>query len=730
MTKTKSTKRALLLSALSLLMCVSMLIGSTFAWFTDSVTSAGNIIKSGTLDVTMEWKDATATGAQQTYKDASEGAIFNYDLWEPGYVEAKNIKISNVGTLAFMYHLNIAATGEVSDLAKVIEVYYAEEALTLANRDLSQMKMIGTLDQILSGMPANANGKLYPVGNKDNLASDITVTIALKMQETAGNEYQGKSIGSEFAIELMATQLSYENDSFGNDYDKNAEFVYAANDEEFKNAVTADVEHIVLTLTDDITWDTAAWSNNPMGGESTKTITINGNGHTITFNNTNSDWTNIVTGDAVLTIKNATVTNSGYNASSGTWNGHDITFKNEVVLENVTLLNAVALMDDATLTNVTLTDDATGDAYGIWIRPNGQTVNIDGLNMDMTTSGGDDRGIKIDNQYSEDNDKGVTLNVKNATFKTEKKAAILVKSTGIVNIALENVNISGVVADPINAVWIDEATASYANSTTVTGGAKAVEGSTDVSTIKTVANDTELAEALADSDVEVIYLKSGNYGVVDARVNRKLIIAAASGATVKLAGVNGQSNNNETDVTINGITIDNSLQTEGWYTGTSQNMKPCVGVWGGNYTFEDCVFYVTGEKGAETGVMSWWTTEEDTFSFNRCIFNGGNDSARAMQIYGQYNLNVENCTFNTAKDYSIKYVGASGTTATFKNNTVTATTNFVQTGSATYAGDAYVLKFDGNTLADGINHVYVDNAENQNITVNGTAVEAIKGNIY
>ena len=73
MTKTKSTKRALLLSALSLLMCVSMLIGSTFAWFTDSVTSSGNIIKSGTLDVTMEWKDATTTGAQQTYKDASAG---------------------------------------------------------------------------------------------------------------------------------------------------------------------------------------------------------------------------------------------------------------------------------------------------------------------------------------------------------------------------------------------------------------------------------------------------------------------------------------------------------------------------------------------------------------------------------------------------------------------------------------------------------------------------------
>ena len=77
MTK-RSTKSALLSAVVALLLCCSMLVGTTFAWFTDSVTSANNIIKSGNLDVTMEWKDATASGAQQSYKDAAEGAIFNY----------------------------------------------------------------------------------------------------------------------------------------------------------------------------------------------------------------------------------------------------------------------------------------------------------------------------------------------------------------------------------------------------------------------------------------------------------------------------------------------------------------------------------------------------------------------------------------------------------------------------------------------------------------------------
>lgn len=244
-----------------------------------------------------------------------------------------------------------------------------------------------------------------------------------------------------------------------------------------------------------------------------------------------------------------------------------------------------------------------------------------------------------------------------------------------------------------------------------------------------VTNDAELKAAI-DEGAEEIVLESGNYGVIDVTVNRNLTLSAAAKADVKIAGIDGQSNNNSTNVTIKGVTIDNSLQTEGWYTGTAQKIKPCVGVWGGNYTFENCTFYVTGESGAETGVMSWWTTNKGVMNFTNCTFNGGNGSARGMQIYGNYDLNVTNCTFNTAKDYSIKYVGAEGCVATFKNNNVTATTNFVQTGSAPYAGANYTLVFEGNTLATGINHVYVDNAEGQTITINGVVKAATNGAIY
>ena len=72
---TKSTKRALLVSVLSLFVCFTMLIGTTYAWFTDSVTSSGNIIKTGTLEVTLEYAKK-APEKDEDWIDASAGSIF------------------------------------------------------------------------------------------------------------------------------------------------------------------------------------------------------------------------------------------------------------------------------------------------------------------------------------------------------------------------------------------------------------------------------------------------------------------------------------------------------------------------------------------------------------------------------------------------------------------------------------------------------------------------------
>ncbi len=215
MTKVYSTKRSLITSVIALMLCFSMLLGTTFAWFTDSVTSANNIIKSGNLDVEMYWADGTAAvpTVDAGWTDASSGPIFKNDLWEPGYVEVRHIKIANEGTLALKYQLAIAANGEVSKLADVIDVYYVDPATQVADRtQLPADKKLGTLTQVLANLATTASGNLE-AGNAH------TVTLALKMQESAGNEYQDLAIGTDFSVKLFATQLDAEEDSFGKDYD-------------------------------------------------------------------------------------------------------------------------------------------------------------------------------------------------------------------------------------------------------------------------------------------------------------------------------------------------------------------------------------------------------------------------------------------------------------------------------------------------------------------------------
>lgn len=250
---------------------------------------------------------------------------------------------------------------------------------------------------------------------------------------------------------------------------------YVANAEQLKDALTQDEEFIIVELSNDVTYDVAAWENDAMGGASTKTITINANNNTITINQTNSDWNNIVTvNNAKLVINDAKITNTGYN--NGPWNRHDLNFACDVELNNVVSDKAMAFKADATLNNVTINDPNTSDTYAIWIQPKGQTVSLNNCTIDMAACS-DGRGIKIDNQYLNAAEEGkVTLNVAGTKFITEEKSAVLVKSTvgAIVNWGAGN-DIAEVAADNVNAVWVDEAAAAYADLVTVTGATKIVE---------------------------------------------------------------------------------------------------------------------------------------------------------------------------------------------------------------------------------------------------------------
>lgn len=244
MTKTKSTKRALVSSALALVMCISMLIGSTFAWFTDSVTSSSNKIQSGTLKLDLEMlvKNDDNTTSWKSIKE-DKTALFNYTNWEPGYTDVKVLKVENEGSLALKWVAKFVAEKELSALANVIDVYVCPSETEIgfpADRTLAGYTRVGTVAEFVNTIEETTNGTLE--------AKEVAyLGIALKMQETAGNEYQGLDLGGAFDIQILATQYTFENDSFDNQYDKDAEYLVPVKSSKELSNTLAEGKDVKLT---------------------------------------------------------------------------------------------------------------------------------------------------------------------------------------------------------------------------------------------------------------------------------------------------------------------------------------------------------------------------------------------------------------------------------------------------------------------------------------------------
>ena len=233
----RASKKSLLASGVSLLASAALLAGATFAWFTDSVTNTGNKIQSGKLAVTLEKFDPAAEEGNGGYVDAGSAPLFDYDKWEPGYTAVASVKIGNNGTLALKYEVDLVVNGEASALADVIDVYYRKDAGAVSSLpdSLDGLTKVGTLSELLAETRGAATGHLSAGG------ADFA-TIALHMQESAGNAYQELSIGAAFDIVVKATQYTEEEDGFGSDqYDKDAplDFVPVATAEQLLAASTA-----------------------------------------------------------------------------------------------------------------------------------------------------------------------------------------------------------------------------------------------------------------------------------------------------------------------------------------------------------------------------------------------------------------------------------------------------------------------------------------------------------
>ncbi len=258
--KVKSTKKALLSAVLSLIVCISMLVGSTFAWFTDNVVSANNIIQAGNLDVELEYWNGTkyekVTPTTKLFNDAA--------LWEPGYTEVAYLKISNAGSLALKYQLSVNVVNEITGKTKAgAEIKLSDYLVfSVVDKEITSAADVYTREEAVAAAGDTFGLKSYISDPKVMEPTDSAEYLALiiYMPTTVGNaaNHDGDNVPSiEMGVELFATQATVESDSFGPDYDDAAWVVAnadatASNVAELNDALE---EGGLVALTDDIEGD-------------------------------------------------------------------------------------------------------------------------------------------------------------------------------------------------------------------------------------------------------------------------------------------------------------------------------------------------------------------------------------------------------------------------------------------------------------------------------------------
>ena len=256
MTQRKNTKRALLASVLSIVLCAAMLVGLTFAWFTDGVSTVNNKIVAGNLDVALYNVD----GDVETEVTENTNLFDSGSLWEPGHVEVVNLKIANLGSLALTYQfaINVASEkgsvnvyGNEFKLSDYIKFAVIEGNQSYESRDaaITAAEEAGSVP--ISQLNVNDENVLYPEGSSDGI-SEKYVTLVVYMPTSVGNDANYMTADNVSAPEinlgvtLAATQTPYESDSFNEYYDEELDYPIMSSDEAKDSLVDNSTSDIVI----------------------------------------------------------------------------------------------------------------------------------------------------------------------------------------------------------------------------------------------------------------------------------------------------------------------------------------------------------------------------------------------------------------------------------------------------------------------------------------------------
>ena len=759
MTKAKMTKRALLSSALALFLCFAMLLGTTFAWFTDSVTSANNIIMSGNLDIELEYWDGTEW---KTVAGASD--ILTNTLWEPGATEVAYLKVKNAGSLALKYQLGINIVSETAGVNVAGDPF-----------NLSDYIMFGVVESTTFAEYANRDAAVAAVASAkkisegytkaDSLAANaapVYLALVVYMPTSVANEanHNGVNVPKiELGINVVATQLTAEFDSFDEYYDAGAPWLGGIDTEWYTGVET---EYVIRTaeelaglaqlvnegesfagktikLGGNIDLNNLAWT--PIGNwDNVFAGTFDGNGKVVSnlyINDAEGEGVGFFGVTEKATLKNVTIENvniKAYSMVAGIVGApYPATIENCHITGDVNIVADYAYVAGiagycyygtqvtgcSTIANDTgLIKSETRNAVGgitAWLlEGNHNVTNCTVKNLDLvgwTNVGGVTGFVHYNNTIADCTVENVTLTKTRADgnpgigliaggWSYSANNAITLKNNSISNATITGTHIA--------YAAYDELYGSEYNGKTTTNFVL------ENNTANNVTNDlVEVTKVTTAADLETA-LKAGGTVVLGKNIKVSSDIAI-SGANFVLDGngytISGTSNNAIFDITGGTATIKNVI-FDGIKNGAAVRTVNGVEFTADNVTVQNCehtmpqgLFRLLGKS----------TITNCTFKNNTCSmaitlnYDGANNDPQLVE-----NCVFENNTCNgTAVLYYVKGAGATISNNSFIGNTVNCNNN----GATVYMG------FTENNVVTG-------NLFENNIVTDVTSSTRVSGGIF
>ena len=695
-TNRNSTRRSLLVSATALILSIAMLVGTTFAWFTDTAASGLNQIIAGNLDVALLDKEGNSV-------EGNTELFTMPELWEPGAVAYAQIKVANEGNLDLKASLSI----NYEDVNS-IDGHVLSEVLKYAIIDANTVDLRSRAAVLKAAKESNNKGALsiydFNIKLQAGEVSNLQTLVIFWEPNTdnVDNLYNvnnskttsdGKPLQINLGVKVFATQLGgnndNENDSFGTDYDKNAPTIITVGNNSTVYATIADA----YAATNSTSFNVSGPIDMTKLGD-----LFNTPNRSVTFNQIEGSAAAYYDfSQTVVNVNGAAITiNGGYIQGKRSNTGSGFGFQgttSTITYNNVTINDSWTNEHSATVTYNNC--DFTGTYY-VWTY-SVPSITFDGCRFDKE----DSRAILV---YSH-GDNPVNATITNCKFFADAKgytgvpawtAAVEVDTTNISSTGT-TVTISGCTADQnYNGIVRDKSTAGTANATITVDGNPIVNSQ--------AAFDAAIARGKTN-----IYLAAGNYTMVN--TNYDVTISGTSDAILTLPrGVTGNSNTITFDgITVVGITTVNSDGKADWYTTQLNGATKAV--------YRNCTI-----KGLITGYCD--------SDFINCVFENNFTDEYSVYCYSGSTYNFTDCTFNTDCSKAIKVYDEGSSAANGRTVNVT-NCKFVASGFDKAAVEIdstrngkYVVNITNCEINEFYSKLWNDKGTNSVVTVDGVTAVA------